>query len=105
MMSGAIFETYVISEIVKSFYNAGKRPPVFYYRDTDQQEIDLIIEANGTLFPFEMKKSAAPGKNSVRHFRALEKTEKKIGTGGVICMTDSVYPIDGKNYCIPAWLI
>ncbi len=105
MMSGAIFETYAVSEIVKSYYNAGKRPPVFYYRDTDQQEIDLILEANDTLYPFEMKKSAAPGKDSVRHFRVLTKTKKMIGTGGVICMTDSVYPIDGKNYYIPIWLI
>ena len=105
MMSGAIFETYAVSEIVKSYYNAGRRPPVFYYRDTDQQEIDLIIEANDTLYPFEMKKSAAPGKDSVRHFRVLEKTKKEIGAGGVVCMADSFYPIDGKNYYIPAWLI
>jgi predicted AAA+ superfamily ATPase len=105
MMSGATFETYAVSEIVKSYYNAGKRPPVFYFRDTDQQEIDLILEANDTLYPFEMKKSAAPGKDSIRHFRVLSKTKKAIGTGGVICMTDSVYPIDGNNYYIPVWLI
>ena len=105
MMSGAIFETYAISEIVKSYYNDGKRPPIFYYRDTDQKEIDLIIEANDTLYPFEMKKSASPGKESVRHFRVLAKTNKEIGEGGVICMTDTVYPVDGKNYFIPVWLI
>jgi predicted AAA+ superfamily ATPase len=105
MMSGAVFETYAISEIIKSYYNAGKRPPVFFYRDTDQQEIDLIIEANNTLYPFEIKKSATPGKHSVRHFHVLEKTKREIGHGGVICMTDSVYPIDGKNHCIPVWLI
>lgn len=105
MTSGAIFETYAVSEIVKSYYNAGKRPPVFYYRDTDQQEIDLIIETNNTLYPFEMKKSASPGKESVRHFHIIEKTKKDIGMGGVICMTDSVYPIGGKNYYLPVWLI
>ncbi len=105
MMSGAVFETYAVSEIVKSYYNAGKRPPIFYYRDTDQQEIDLILETDNTLHPFEMKKSAAPGRNSSRHFRLLDKTKKEIGTGGVICMTDSLYPIDENNYCIPIWLI
>ncbi len=105
MMSGAVFETYAVSEIVKSYYNAGKRPPIFYYRDTDQQEIDLILEANDTLYPFEMKKSAAPGRNASRHFRLLAKTKKEIGAGGVICMTDSLYPIDENNYYIPIWLI
>jgi len=105
MMSGAIFETYVASEIIKSYYNTGKRPPVFYYRDTDQKEIDLIVEVGDTLHPFEIKKSAAPGKNSIRHFHVLVKTKKEIGAGGVICMADSVYPVDDRNYYIPAWLI
>lgn len=104
-MSGAFFETYAISEIIKSYYNAGKRPPVFYYRDTDQKEIDLIIEQNDTIHPFEIKKSAAPGVDSIKHFSVLEKTKKKIAHGGVICMTDSVYPIDRNNSYIPVWII
>jgi len=104
-MAGQFFETYVVSEIIKSYYNAGKRPPIFYYRDIDQKEIDLILEANSILFPFEIKKSAAPDKNAVRHFGALGKTGKEIGTGGVICMADGVYPINGTNYFVPVWLI
>jgi predicted AAA+ superfamily ATPase len=104
-MNGAIFETYAVSEVIKSYYNAGKRPPVFYYRDADQREIDLILEANNTLHPFEIKKSAAPGKASIRHFSALQKTNKQIGAGGVICMTDSVYPIDHQNSYVPVWVI
>lgn len=104
-MNGAFFETYAISEIVKSYYNAGKRPPIYYYRDTDQKEIDLIIETNNTLYPFEIKKSASPGIDSVRHFNVLTKTKKEIGAGGVICMTDSVYPIDRKYSYLPVWLI
>jgi predicted AAA+ superfamily ATPase len=105
MMSGAMLETYAVSEIVKSYYNIGRRPPVFYYRDTDQKEIDIILEANDTLYPFEVKKSAMPGKDSVKHFRVLAKTNKTVGTGGVICLTDSVYPLDSQNSLIPIWLI
>ena len=104
-MTGQFFETYAVSEIIKSYYNAGKRPQVFYYRDTDQKEIDLILEANNTLCPFEIKKSASPDKNAVRHFGILSKTGKEIGVGGVICMTDSVYPISNENYYVPIWLI
>jgi predicted AAA+ superfamily ATPase len=105
MMGGAIFETYAVSEIYKSYLNAGKRPPIYYYRDTDQNEIDIIIEANGILHPFEIKKSAAPGRESVRHFHLLDKTHKEIGPGGVICMADSVYPINAMNCYIPVWLL
>jgi predicted AAA+ superfamily ATPase len=105
MMSGALFETYVMSEIVKNYYNSGRRPPIYYYRDTQQREIDLIIEADNVLHPFEIKKSASPGRGSIRHFNVLEKTQKKIGAGGVICMTDTVIPIDSQNHFIPAWLM
>ena len=104
-MTGQFFETYAVSEIVKSYYNAGKRPPIFYYRDTDQKEIDLIIEINNTLHPFEIKKSASPNRDAVRHFDTLRHTNKEIGAGGVICMTDSVYPINKNNYYLPVWII
>jgi predicted AAA+ superfamily ATPase len=104
-MTGQFFETFAISEIIKSYYNAGKRPPVFYYRDTDQKEIGLIIEANNTLHPFEIKKSASPDRHAARRFETLRGTRKDIGAGGVICMTDSVYPIDKDNYYVPVWLI
>ena len=104
-MTGQFFETFAISEVIKSYYNAGKRPPVYYYRDTDQKEIDLIIDAGNELCPFEIKKTASPAGRAVRHFETLSRTGKKTGAGGVICMTDSVYPINENNYHIPIWVI
>ena len=104
-MSGHFFETWAVSEIIKSYYNSGRRPPVFYYRDTDQKEIDIVLEANNTLYPFEIKKSASPGRNTVRHFETLRRTKKEIGAGGVICMTDNVYPISNNYYYVPVWLL
>ena len=104
-MNGQFFETFIVSEVIKSYYNEGRRPPVFFYRDTDQKEIDLIIEANNTLHPFEIKKTASPQKNALRSFEALQKTNKAIGAGGIICMTDSVYPINQDNHYIPVWVI
>jgi uncharacterized protein len=104
-MSGAFFETYVVSEIIKSYINAGRRPPIFYYRDSDKKEIDLIIEQNNTLYPIEIKKSANPKKDSIKHFTALEITGKKIGTGNVICLSSDLLPIDKSNYYVPVWLI
>ena len=54
-MSGAFFESYVFSEIYKSYLNAGKEPPIFYYRDKDKKEIDLLLYQNGMLSPIEIK--------------------------------------------------
>lgn len=116
-MSGAFFESYVFSEIYKSYLNAGKEPPIFYYRDKDQREIDLLIYQDGTLYPIEIKKSASPGKEAVKHFRVLDpvaKPEKsdespgiktKIGNGAVICMAENLLPLDTHNWCVPVWMI
>lgn len=104
-MSGAFFETFVVSEIIKSYLNAGRRPPIFYYRDSDQKEIDLIIEENGKLQPIEIKKSSNPKKNAGRHFSVLDKTGKAKTKGSVICMTDDLIPISEESWAVPVWLI
>jgi predicted AAA+ superfamily ATPase len=104
-MAGAFFESYVVSEIIKSFYNAGRRPPIYYYRDIDKKEIDLLIEQNGTLYPIEIKKSANPNKDSIKHFSVLNKTKKPVGTGNVICMYHNLLHIDKNNLYVPVWLV
>lgn len=104
-MSGAFFETFVVSEIVKSYLNAGKRPPIYYYRDSDQKEIDLIIESNGVLHPIEIKKSGNPKREAGRHFEVLKKTGKEQGTGNVICMIHDLMPVKPGVWAVPAWLI
>ena len=116
-MSGAIFESYVFSEIYKSYLNAGKEPPVFYYRDKEQKEIDLLIYQNGVLSPIEIKKAASPGKGAIKNFHVLDPVSKgeffggveslktEIGTGSVICMAGDLLPVDAKNWYVPVWLI
>lgn len=116
-MSGSFFESYVFSEIYKSYLNAGKEPPIFYYRDKDQKEIDLLLYQNGVLSPIEIKKSASPGRSAVKNFRVLEPVAREkafggldslkveIGTGNVICMANDLLPVDEKNWYVPVWLI
>lgn len=116
-MSGAIFESYVFSEIYKSYLNAGKEPPIFYYRDKDQKEIDLLIYQNGVLCPIEIKKAASPGKTAIKNFRVLnsicgerspgglESLKTEIGTGSVICMAADLLPVNEKNWYVPVWLL
>lgn len=116
-MSGAFFESYVFSEIYKSYLNAGKEPPVFYYRDKDQKEIDLLLYQNGVLSPIEIKKAASPGKTAIRNFdvlkpvtraeafEGLESLKVEVGTGNVICMANDLLPVNEKNWYVPVWLI
>ena len=104
-MSGAFFESYVFSEIYKSYLNAGREPPIYYYRDKDKKEIDLLIYENGTLYPIEIKKSASPGRDSTKHFGVLAPTKILIGNGAVICMANDLLPIDANNWYVPVWMI
>lgn len=100
-MAGNFFENFVIVEIIKSYYNTGElRPPIYFYRDKDQKEIDLIIEQNGKLHPIEIKKSANPSKEMIENFKVLNKV-KEVGEGAIICMYDKLYNIDEKNTVIP----
>lgn len=104
-MAGAFFETFVVNEILKSWHNAGKRPPVFYYRDKEKNEIDIIIEVDGTLYPIEIKKSANPGKDAIKTFNTLAKDEKPLGTGAVVCFARDYLPIDPHNSMVPSWMV
>lgn len=102
-MAGHIFENYVVIEILKSYYNVGdNNPPIYFYRDKDKKEIDLIIENNKTLYPIEIKKHADPRKDDVENFSVLNKfTNVKIGEGAVISFYDSVIDITDNVKNIP----
>lgn len=86
--SGQFFETFVVSEIIKSFYNQGIEPPLYFYRDTNQKEIDLLIEYDRTLYPVEIKTTASPNKKMVKAFGILKENlppeDIQIGTGVII---------------------
>lgn len=102
-MAGAMFETYVVSEIIKGYANHGidVRSRLCYYRDNNGGEIDLIILENGRLYPIEIKKSADPGKAALKNFGVLEHLPEEIGEGAVLCMTPMVIPLDAKNRLVP----
>jgi len=100
--SGHFFENYVIGEILRNISNGKSKTNLNFYRDTNQKEIDIVVEENGRLHPIEIKKSTNPEKKIIKTFSLLEKAEKELSNGGVVCMVDSPFPIDGKNYLIPA---
>ncbi len=102
-MAGAFFGSFVLSEIVKSYYNRGILDlPLYFYRDKDMNEIDLLIEENGILYPIEMKKHADPQKKDVEAFDLLDKVPGvKRGPGGVVCLYDKLITLRGADKIIP----
>lgn len=102
-MAGSIYETFVISEILKSYYNAGKEPNLFFFRNTDGQEVDLLIYQDGTLYPIEIKKTSSPNVKDIKHFKTLSTyfPTTNIGEGGIICNYEKLLPIAENNKVIP----
>ena len=99
-MSGAYFETYVITEIVKSYYNAGKKADLYYYRDIDRKEIDLLITEGNKIYPVEIKKSKNPARPD-KNFSVLEKFKMDIQKGIILCMSDELIPLNRETWLCP----
>lgn len=99
--SGAILETWILVELLKSWWHRGRRAPFYFYRDKDQKEIDLLIVQDDTIYPLEFKKSASVGRDAVRHFRTLDKLGLEVGPGGVICLAESSLPLVDDWVTIP----
>lgn len=104
-MSGAILEDYVVSEIIKTYMGCGSEPYIYYYRDKDSKEIDMIIEGDGVLNPIEIKRSSNPGTELIRTFSLLDKATIPRDKGAVVCMKPEISAIDRDNYIVPIWTI
>ena len=104
-MSGALLENFTVSEIMKSYQNAGKEPYLNYYRDHDAREIDVIIEGDGKLCPLEIKKTANPDKRITKAFSLIDKSPLVLGTSAVLCMSDRLSAFDRDNLIVPIWMI
>ena len=100
-MSGAILETYLFTEILKSYWHNGKAAHFYFYRDRDQKEIDLLIEQDGLLYPIEFKKSASPSTHALGNFLALQKLGQPIGPGAVLCFKETDIPLSREIMAIP----
>ena len=102
-MSGNIFENFVVSEIIKSFINAGADTRnIFYYRDKDKKEIDLVIKNQNTLYPIEIKLESSPRKEWTKNLSVLDKiTDMNIARGIVLCQCDKILYLNDKDIAVP----
>lgn len=103
--SGHYFENFVVGELMRNNAYGESVGNMSYYRDTNQKEIDVVIEEDGMLHPIEIKKATNPEKKIVKAFNVLKTSNNILGKGLVICMTDRVFPIDENNILVPASII
>ncbi len=104
-MSGAILETWVVSELVRGWWHQGREAPLYFYRDKDQKEIDVLIHWDGKLHPLEIKKSAQPGQDATRHFSTVDGLGEVRGAGAVICLTPSWLPCSSQDSLVGVGLL
>lgn len=104
-MSGALLENFTISEIAKSYQNAGRSPYLYFYRDRDAKEIDVVLEENGKLYPLEIKKTAAPDRRITNTFAVVNRSPLERGTGAVLCLAQEFSAFDRNDLIIPIWMI
>ncbi len=98
--SGAFFETFVFGEILKSYYNNGKEPNFYYYKDIDKKEIDLIMVGADKVYPIEIKKAKMPSEPD-KNFKVLEKLGMEVMPGLVLCMADELFPLKHDLWLCP----
>lgn len=104
-MNGPILETYVFTEILKSYWHNGEDPIIYFYRDKDQREIDFLIESNDVIHPIEIKKTMLPSKQHLKNFSVLDKLGSKIGQGCILCLRPEISALTRQITSVPIWHI
>jgi len=104
-MSGAILETWVMGELLKSYWHNGKEAPFYYYHDHDRREIDVLIEQGGKLYPLEIKKTAAARADDARTFGTLERLGVAVGEGAVVCLAQQSLPLTRTTWAVPVGVL
>ena len=99
--AGSFLESYIVSELVKSYDNNSKPLNITHFRNKETEEIDLILEKNNIIYPLEIKKTSTPNRSMFKNFNYLEKANLKLGNGGIICLNDKLLRVDEKLYYIP----
>lgn len=104
-INGAILKNYVVSEIRKTYFNDARDCLMWYYRDKESNEIDMVIESDGELHPLEIKRSVNPASEIVSAFSVLDKGSVPRGRGAIICMRPELSAVNSDNLIVPVWMI
>jgi predicted AAA+ superfamily ATPase len=101
-MAGAIFETAVLMEIMKTLWNRGEEPQVYFWRTSTGTEVDIVVEWGGKLIPVEVKATATPRAAMAEGIKALRRElGRKVGRGFVTHAGDMRLPLGGEDMGVP----
>ena len=100
-MAGAILESYVVSEIMKSYLNYGMEAPIYYYIDKEKREVDLLIEEGGVIYPMEIKKTSSVRNSGFKGFDFLKNLKTPTGDGCILCFGDEYIPFNKEIGIVP----
>ncbi|WP_456371339.1 ATP-binding protein [Thermodesulfatator atlanticus] len=100
-MAGALFENYVLSEILKSYFHRGKEPAIYFWRTKEGQEVDFLLEEGGKIYPVEAKLTMRPKKDMLRGLYALRRRSKNLGPGALICLVERPLPLEKDIFALP----
>lgn len=97
--AGHFFESWVVGQVVRSYQSAGLDPShyLYYYRDDAMREIDLVISWSGRLYPVEIKMSANPGADSMRHFTVIDEMGMNRAPGCVVSLSQNIVPVRDRG--------
>jgi len=103
-MAGALWETYVVMEVVKYFASSGRSVPLWYWRTAYGAEVDLLIEQGGRFVAVEAKLAENPDSSDMKSFQALQNFygESSLISGWLACRTSRDYPMAPRITAIPA---
>ena len=100
-LAGHLLECYVVSELLKSYQHRGREAPIWFYRTKEKQEVDVVIEEDGQLFPIEIKLTASPSRKDLRGIQALERTGAELGAGALMCLVEQPFALSRSVEALP----
>ena len=104
-MAGAILETYVFAELLKSWWHRGLEPRIYYYRDKDAREIDFLLMQDRKMYPLEVKKSASPSADTLRVPEAARLHGMSVADGAVLCLCRESLPLTRNSQAVPVGIV
>lgn len=103
-MAGAILETSVFTELLKSSWHRGRPPRVYCYRNKDGDEIDFLFVQDRRLYPVEVRKTASPRPDMLKAFDGLQRIKMPMENGAVLCLCQETLPLSPKVQAVPIGL-
>lgn len=100
-LKGHLFETLVVNEIRKTYMNDGEKIKIFYYRDSNQNEVDFVLIRNGTIYCFDAKLGKEFNLGDVSSFKELNDTKYEKGKGAIICTSEQISALSEKVLVVP----